>query len=263
MEFRDIIWEIEGGVARLTLNKPEKLNALSWDTFAEIEQAIAAANADDEIRTVLITGAGRGFSSGTDLTREGSDEVPRPFEGRPGRSRSRMKGPAYVYQCEKPTIAAVNGVCVGAGFSLALACDIRIASTEARFSSIFVKRAITPDTGSSWFLPRLVGMENALKMMYTGRMVGGPEAKEIGLVSEVVPPEELMARANELAREFASGPSVAVELSKRLAHEGMTRGLEEQVEIEQFLQTYTRDSEDVKEGRLAFVEKREPAFRGR
>ncbi len=263
MEFQDILWEIDGGVARLTLNKPEKLNALSQNSFAEIEQAIATANVDDEVRAVLITGAGRGFSSGTDLTFQGEENVPRPFPGRRGRARSRMAGPAFVYACAKPTIAAVNGVCVGAGFSLALACDIRIASTDARFSSIFVKRAISPDTGSSWLLPRIVGMEHALKMMYTGRMVPAAEAKEIGLVSEVVAPDELALRAGELACEIASGPSIAVELSKRLAHDGLHRDLEEHVEMEQFLQSYTRDSEDIREGRLAFVEKREPVFRGR
>ncbi len=263
MEFQDILWEVDSdGVAHLTLNKPQKLNAISLDTVAEVEHAIALANDDDEIRCILLTGAGRGFSSGTDLTDRGGERIERPFPGRAGLTRSHMLGPAFVYACNKPTVAAVNGVCVGAGFSLALACDIRIASTEARFSSIFVKRAIVPDSGASWLLPRRVGLEHALRMMYTGRMVGGEEALQIGLVSEVAPPDELMPRARDLAREIARGPSVAVEVSKKLVRESLHRDIEEQVEMEHYYQNYMQQTEDVKEGRLAFVEKREPNFRG-
>ena len=177
--------------------------------------------------------------------------------------RSRYLGTASVYHCRKPTIAAVNGASVGAGFSLAMACDIRIASEAAKFSAIFVKRAIVADTGCTWFLPRLVGVENALKLMYTGKIIDAAEALRIGLVSEVVPAEQLAERATALAREIADGPSLAIELMKRLTHEGLTRGLDEQIEMEQFLQGITHNSEDAKEGRLSFLEKREPVFKGR
>ena len=264
MEFKDILWEVdEDGVAHLTLNRPEKLNAISLDTLAEVEQAIAMANDDDNVRCILITGAGRGFSSGTDLTARGGNRAERPFPGRAGITRSTMLWPAYLYNSNKPSVCAVNGVCVGAGFSSALAADIRIASTEARFSAIFVKRAIVPDSGASWLLPRRVGMEHALRMMYTGRMVGAEEAKEIGLVSEVAPHDELMTRAGNLAREIARGPSVAVEVSKKLVRESLHRNIEEQTEMENFYQSYMQQTEDVNEGRLAFVEKREPNFQGR
>ncbi|MCK9519748.1 MAG: enoyl-CoA hydratase-related protein [Dehalococcoidia bacterium] len=265
MEFRDIRYEVRDGVARLTLNKPDRLNALSWGTWAEIESATEAANSDDAVKAVVITGEGRGFSAGTDLTGQGNeaDWPQRPYTGRPGKYRSRYLGTATVYNCVKPTIAAVNGVAVGAGFSLAMACDIRVASEAARFSAIFVKRAIVADTGCTWFLPRIVGMERALEMMYTGRMVGAEEALRIGLVSEVVPADELESRAMALATEIARGPSLAVELNKRLAHEGLNRGLEEQIELEQFLQGITHASEDAAEGRNSFLEKREPVFKGR
>ncbi|HNM77962.1 MAG TPA: enoyl-CoA hydratase-related protein [Tepidiformaceae bacterium] len=265
MHFNDILYSLDHGVARITLNKPEKLNALSWGSWAEIEHAITAADDDDDVKAVLITGAGRGFCAGTDLTtgtRE-SDWPDRPLAGRPGLMRSRYLGTAQVYHCRKPTIAAVNGASVGAGFSLAMACDIRIASEAARFSAIFVKRAIVADTGCTWFLPRLVGVENALKLMYTGRIIDAAEALRIGLVSEVVPADELDARASELAYEIASGPSVAIELMKRLTQEGMSRGLDEQIELEQFLQGYTHATEDAAEGRQSFLEKREPVFKGR
>jgi 2-(1,2-epoxy-1,2-dihydrophenyl)acetyl-CoA isomerase len=265
MHFNDIMYEGTEGIAHLTLNKPEKLNALSWGSWSEIENAIAMADADDAVKVVLITGAGRGFCAGTDLTtgtRE-SDWPARPLAGRPGMMRSRYLGTAQVYHCRKPTIAAVNVASVGAGFSLAMACDIRIASEAARFSAIFVKRAIVADTGCTWFLPRLVGLENALKLMYTGRIVGAEEALSMGLVSEVVPADQLIARANALATEIATGPSVAIELMKRLTHEGLTRGLDEQIEMEQFLQGITHNTEDAAEGRNSFLERREPVFKGR
>jgi 2-(1,2-epoxy-1,2-dihydrophenyl)acetyl-CoA isomerase len=177
--------------------------------------------------------------------------------------RSRYLGTAQVYHCRKPTIAAVNGASVGAGFSLAMACDIRIASEAARFSAIFVKRAIVADTGCTWFLPRLVGVENALKLMYTGQIIDAKEALRMGLVSEVVPADELQNRATALAREIADGPSVAIELMKRLTQESMTRGLDEQIELEQFLQGITSRTEDAAEGRNSFLERREPVFKGR
>jgi len=264
-DFKDITYAVEGGIARLTLNKPEKLNALSWGSWAEIETAIADAETDDGAKVVLITGAGRGFCAGTDLTGQGEEASwhPRPLQGRPGMMRSRYLATASVYRCKKPTIAAVNGASVGAGFSLAMACDIRIASEAARFSAIFVKRAIVADTGSTWFLPRLVGLENALKLLYTGRIIDAAEALRIGLVSEVVPADELMERATALAREIATGPSVAIELIKRVTQDGLTRDLETQIEMEQFLQGITSQTEDVKEGRQSFLERREPVFKGR
>ncbi|MFQ5382530.1 MAG: enoyl-CoA hydratase/isomerase family protein, partial [Dehalococcoidia bacterium] len=167
------------------------------------------------------------------------------------------------YDCRKPTIAAVNGPCVGAGFSLALACDIRVASEAARFSAIFVKRGISADTGATWFLPRLVGMERALEMLYTGRLVDADEALRIGLVSEVVAAERLPERAAQLASEIAHGPTLAIEINKRLVRDGLKRDLTEHVEAEQFLQAVTQNSEDAREGRLSFLEKREPVFKGR
>jgi 2-(1,2-epoxy-1,2-dihydrophenyl)acetyl-CoA isomerase len=265
MEFRDILYKVEDGVARLTLNRPEKLNALTWGTWAEIETAMAMANDDDETRAVLITGAGRGFSAGSDLTAQGTEASwsPRPRSGRAAQMRTRFRGTSDVYHCRKPTIAAVNGVCVGAGFSLALACDIRIASEAARFSAIFVKRAIVADTGMTWFLPRTVGAQRAMEMMFTGRMVGGEEAQRIGLVLETVPADALESRALALATEIAHGPSVAIELIKRVTQETFSRDLDTQIEQEQFLQQITAQTEDVKEGRLSFIEKREPVFRGR
>jgi len=265
MPYQDIRYDVQDGIARLTLNKPDKLNAMSWSTWAEIERAIDETDQNDDAKVLVITGEGRGFSAGTDLTdtRPEPEWQPRPFEGRDAQMRSRYLATEQLYHCRKPTIAAVNGVAVGAGLSLALACDIRIASQTARFSAIFVKRAIVADTGSTWLLPRLVGMEHALKMMYTGRMVPADEALQIGLVSEVVAPDDLAARVTALATEIATGPSVAIELMKRLAHEAYDASLAVQIEHEQFLQDITHRTQDAEEGRRSFLEKRDPVFKGR
>ncbi len=263
MDLRDLTYEVEDGVARITLNKPDKLNAMSWGSWAEVETAIESANDDDDVKCVLITGAGRGFSAGTDLTEEEDDVRPRPYKGRTAALRTVHLCTASVYECRKPTIAAVNGVSVGAGFSLSLACDIRIASENARFSAIFVKRGLSADTGSTWFLPRIIGMDRALEMLYTGRIVEAPEAERMGLVTEVVEHGKLMERANGLAKEIASGPTLAVEINKRLVRDGIHRNLIEQIETEEYLQQITLKSEDAIEGQMSFLEKRDPVFKGK
>ncbi len=265
MELKDIRYEVRDNVAWVTLNKPEKLNAMSWGSWAEMEQCIDAANTDDDVRCVVITGEGRGFCAGTDLTGQGTeaDWPARPHGGRPGRVRSRYLATADIYNCKKPTIAGLNGVAAGAGFSLAVSCDIRFASDQARLTTVFTKRAIVADTGSTWLLPRLVGPAVALDMLYTARMVEAQEALKIGLVNYVVNHEEFRPRLEEYAASIAQGPSLAIELDKTLVHTWQDRSLEEQIEREQFLQGYTSGSEDAREGRQSFLEKREPVFRGR
>lgn len=264
MEFRDLLFDVDDHVAWITLNRPEKLNAATWSTWAEIETAIDRAEADDDVRCVVITGAGRGFCAGTDLTADPNQaEFPRPVQGRAAAQRSRFLGPERVHRCRKPVIGAINGAAVGAGLSLALSCDIRVAAASARFSAIFVKRGISPDTGVTWFLPRLVGNDRALEMLWTGRLVGAEEAVALGLATEVVPDDQLRERTAELARSIAHGPSVAIELAKRLVRDSEGRDLVTQIEQEEFMQGATRGTDDAKEGRLSFLEKREPRFTGR
>lgn len=265
MEFHHISYDVRDGVAWLTLNRPEKLNAMTWASWAEVEHAILRADADDAVRAVLVTGAGRGFCAGTDLTAtdQGLEEVTRPFPPREALTRSRYRATELVWNCRKPVIAAVNGACVGAGFSLALACDIRIASEQARFSAIFVRRGLSADMGCTWFLPRIVGMEQALRLLFTGDIIDAHTALRIGLVSEVVPHDELLGRAEALARSIAHGPTVAIETMKRLAREGLTADLAAHIEREEHLQEAVRQTEDFHEGVRSFLEKREPVFRGR
>jgi 2-(1,2-epoxy-1,2-dihydrophenyl)acetyl-CoA isomerase len=265
LELKDIRYEVRDHVAWVTLNRPEKLNAMSWGSWAEMELAIAAADGDDDVRCVVITGEGRGFCAGTDLTNQSTeaDWPERPHAGRPGRVRSRYMATADIYNCKKPTVAGLNGVAAGAGFSLAVSADIRFASDQARLTTVFTKRAIVADTGSTWLLPRLVGPSVAMDLLYTARMVDAHEALRIGLVNHVVPHEEFRPRLEEFAASIAHGPSLAIELDKTLVRTWMSRTLEDQIEREQFLQSYTAGSEDAREGRQSFLEKRDPVFRGR
>ncbi len=265
MQLKEIRYEVRDNVAWVMLNKPEKLNAMSWGNWAEIEQCIAEAEADDDVRCVVITGEGRGFCAGTDLTGQGSEAEwpPRAHQGRTGKVRTRYLATADIYRCKKPTIAGLNGVAAGAGFSLAVSCDIRFASDQARLTTVFRNRGIVADTGSTWLLPRLVGPSVAMDLLYTARMVGAEEALKIGLVNYVVPHEDFRPKLEEYAGSIAHGPSLALELDKTLVQSWMERSLEDQVEREQFLQSYTSGSDDAKEGRMAFIEKRDPDFRGR
>lgn len=266
MAFTDILYTVDDNVCRITLNKPEKLNALSWSTWAELEEAFATADADDEVRCIVLGGNGRAFSSGSDLTNRTPAEEwhPRPYSGRKLRYRTRFRGTEDIYNCTKPTIAAVQGISSGAGFSLALACDIRVLREDARFSAIFTKRGIVADTGSTWYLPRLVGPERALEIFYTGRWVHAEEAVRIGLALEMVATDGFEARVNELASAIAHGPSLATETDKRLVREAFDNDLKTHIELEQFLQqSITSGSEDQREGGMSFVEKREPQFKGR
>lgn len=263
MPYQDIILEKEGGIATLTLNRPDKLNALNARIMAEIASAVTEVDEDDEIKVLIITGAGRGFCSGADLTPSGGERV---MPGRrlllePLTGLGRLA--RVISSTDKPTIAAVNGVAAGAGFSMAVACDIRIASENSRFSAIFVRRALVPDTGITYFLPRIVGISKALELCITGDIIDAQEAEHIGLVNRVVPHNDLMKETKEFAARIAKGPSVAIELAKRSVYKGLENDLASQLAYETWAYNVVQQTEDVQEGRRSFVEKREPVFKGR
>jgi len=265
MSYQDAILEKEGGVAILILNRPDRLNALNARLMTEIANAVTEVDEDDEMKVLIITGAGRGFCSGADL-------IPSPSTGErvmPGRRLllEPMGGFGRIARVlastDKPTIAAVNGVAAGAGFSIAVACDIRIASENARFSAIFVRRALVPDTGITYFLPRIVGISKAVELCITGDIIDAVEAERIGLVSKVVPHDDLIKEAKELATRLAKGPSVSIELAKRSVYKGLENDLATQLAYETWAYNVAIQTEDVQEGRRSFVEKREPVFKGR
>ena len=264
MAYEDLtLQKRESGVALLTLNRPQRLNAVRWQSWDEIEDAIERVASDDEVRALLITGSGRGFCTGTDLV-DARPLPDLPALGRSERHRAPYSSTAKLIACPIPTIAAVNGAAVGAGLSLCLACDIRIASETARFSAIWSQRGLLADFGATYLLPRIVGMAKGLELMYTGDIIDAEEALRIGLVSRVVPADDLMPTALALAERLAQGAPIALELVKRLAYRQWLADLNEQVRLEEFYQrNRTMDSEDAREGLQAFMEKREPRFGGR
>lgn len=251
-------------VAVVTLNRPEKLNALDGVLRREILEVCAALKGDDGVRAVVFTGAGRGFCSGADV---GGPLPPAP-ERVPWQELADEEGwvgrqARAVYTLDKPTIAAVNGIAAGAGFSLALACDIRIGSERARFKSVFIERNLSPDSGMSYLLPRIVGQGNALDLILTSRVVEAEEALRMGLLQRVVPHEQLLVEAVEVARGVAALPPIAALMSRRVVQRSWDATFEEQLREEiHAIAICRRAVNDAREQRQAFLEKRPPRFTG-
>ena len=263
MSYRHVQWEQSGGSARITLNRPETLNAWTAEFGRELRQIVAGEAADDSVRAVLITGAGRGFSSGADL-KAGFEQHP---DGRPDvrKELTEIYHPiiAGIRRLEKPVVAAVNGPAVGIGCSLALACDLILAAESAFFGLAFVNIGLMPDGGSTLFVPASVGKARSFSMALLGERVPAPRALEWGLVNEVHPDDRLMEAAEALVERLAAGPTRSYAGSKRALNRMIYPDLEGQLELEAELQHGLARSEDFIEGVGAFVEKRPPAFAGR
>ncbi|MBV8256250.1 MAG: enoyl-CoA hydratase/isomerase family protein [Actinobacteria bacterium] len=246
----------EGAVQTITLNRPDKLNAFNGAVHAGLREGLKQAR-DPEVRAVVITGAGRGFCAGQDLTEFG--EMPDVGAGLRATYHPNVLA---IRALEKPVIAAVNGVCAGAGLSLACACDIRIASDSAFFVPGFVGIGLVPDSGGTFFVHRLLGAPRAFEWMSSNRRLTAAEAHAWGLASEVVEADAFEARVTEYAAELAAGPTRAIGMTKRLFDNADTATLEEQLELEAQLQAVAAASEDFAEGVAAFIEKRPAQFRG-
>lgn len=266
MQFTDILYSVEDGIARITLNKPEKLNALSWGSWSEIENAIALADSDDGVKVVLITGAGRGFCAGTDLTTgtKESDWPERPLAGRPGMMRSRYLGTAQVYHCRKPTIAAVNGPAFGWGFILSLHCDIRFAARSAMFNATFARIGVPGEKGSAWLLTRAIGPARAMDLLYSARRFDGTEAERLGLVNAVLDDDALMAHVMEYARNIAaySAPR-SLAAMKAQVWTAIDEDYSTAFAAADLEQDKATGTEDFREAFASYREKRLPAFKGR
>jgi 2-(1,2-epoxy-1,2-dihydrophenyl)acetyl-CoA isomerase len=265
MDYEEIDFRVEGGVAWIRLMRPDKLNALTTRLAQEALDALAMAREDEAIRCVVVTGEGRGFSAGQDLTEfmgtaaagEGTTlDVAEHL--RSGYNRMITA----IVELPIPVIAGVNGVAAGAGLSLALACDLRLASDAARFLQAFVKIGLVPDSGSNWLLPRVVGYAKALELSITGDLIDAEEALRIGLVHRVVPAEEFDGALAEVATRLGNGPTRAIGATKALMTEGLRLSLSETLEREAIAQADLAGSHDFAEGVGAFLEKREANFTG-
>jgi enoyl-CoA hydratase/carnithine racemase len=263
MEYTDIIYTKEGHIATITLNRPDRMNSFSPEMSVSLNRAMTDAAEDKKTRVIILTGNGRAFCSGADVK-----AMAQKFDkqGAEDKEREQIYHRTSIYglmrKCDKPIIAAVNGVAVGGGLDLALACDIRIASDKARFAELYVRRGLVPASGGTYFLPRLIGLDKAMLMLWTGDMIDAKEAERIGLVTMVVPHDELEMATIELAEKLAKGPPLAIQRGKRAIYDGLRMGLDETLEyIHPVLQELTQ-TKDHKEGAKAFVEKREPVFRG-
>jgi 2-(1,2-epoxy-1,2-dihydrophenyl)acetyl-CoA isomerase len=261
--YKCLLYEEKDGIATLTLNRPERLNALGDTLREDLQDALTRASEDDRVRVIVVTGAGKGFCSGGDVKamserKERGGERPLIEKVAPGRDRTVLA----LRDAPKPVIAAVNGAAAGAGMNLALACDLRLASTAARFAQAFVRRGLHPDWGGTYFLPRVVGVAKAAELIWTGEIIDAAEALRLGIVSAVYPPEELMAATRALAAKIAAGPPIAIRLAKRAIYHNLESDLRQALEFETYAQNICFETEDAREGIRAFVEKRAPSFRG-
>lgn len=266
MDFREIIYSKENRVATITLNRPAKLNAYSEVMVHEIISALSDARDDDEVRAVIITGAGRGFCSGGDISRD--FQYPARYRGHRMEAMLEMRENMHqlvilLRRFDKPTIAAVNGAAVAGGLTLALCCDFRIAAESAKLGDTSLKFALIPDEGGAYLFPKHMGLQNALKMSLFSEVYPANKARELGLVTEVVPDAELMPAARRWAEALADGPPIAIRMAKRMMYKQQSMDLENALEDAALSVMVTNYCEDVKEGTAAFHEKRKPNFKGR
>lgn len=254
----DVLLERDGRVALVVLNRPQRLNAFTAETARCTWAVLDEIAGDDRLRAVVLTGAGRAFCAGADLKALGRSDGVRDDDW--GSPRGMIDFVSRLRALPQPSIAAVNGVAAGAGFGMALAADLRVAAEGASFVAAQVRTAQVPDAGLTWFLPRMIGLERALRVCLLGRPIPAAEALALGLVGEVVPDADLLPRALELAREIASGPKAAIRLSRRAVIEGAESDLESALAREHRALVEANRSPDVAEAIRAFVEKRAPRF---
>jgi len=267
-EFEQIRYEKSEGIATITLNRPERMNAFTPQMLDEWLAALQDAHLDPETRVIVLTAEGRGFCTGMDVQAQTQGQGLLPQSRSLGEARNYLRDsvqriPRLVAQLDKPYIAAVNGAAVGAGMDMASMCDIRFAADSARFGMTYVLMGLVPGDGGCYYLPRIVGLARALDLIWSGRLINAEEALCIGYVSAVVPAAELTAYTREYARRLANGPAVAIQLAKRLVYRSLEANVDQALEMAQGAMTIAQNTEDAREGPRAFVEKREPQFKGR
>ncbi|MFN0038374.1 MAG: enoyl-CoA hydratase [Burkholderiales bacterium] len=264
---QDLIENIEGGIATLTMNRPEARNALTPEMFKGLFEALPRLANDPAVRLVVLTGAGAAFCSGGDVKsfarRAAGEAAAATFEQRVADLRTRMEISRWLHEMPKPTLAVIPGPAAGAGLSLALACDLRIAADDAKLTTAFSKIGLSGDFGGSYFLNHLVGAAKAREMYFSGQVISGAEAQRIGLVNRVVPAAQLSEAARAWAAELAALPTIAIGYMKRNLNAGLRGSLSDVLDAEAIHMIRTFETADHKAAAAAFVEKRAPQFEGR
>lgn len=261
-----LVLDTAGGVAWIRLNRPEKLNPIGTAMREQLDAALKQVERDDQVRCVVLTGSGRAFSAGADVSElagSGSGDMRSPEQVGRILREDYLTMLQRIRTMPKPVICGMNGLAAGIGASFAMACDIRIAAEDSYFSEAFVGIGLAPDGGATWMLPRFVGRGKALEMFFTGQRLSAQEAERYGMVNRVVPAGEVEAECRRLAAQLAQGPTAAIAAAKRAVNHAETAGFEEAVEFEAYLQEVQAGGEDFREGVAAFVEKRPPSFKGR
>lgn len=262
----EVLYEVRDGVATLTLNRPERLNTISREMLMLLGQLLLRADADPAVRVVILTGAGRAFCAGLDMTAATKGSGIGSQNDRNATVATldlKTAPPTILFNMEKPTICALNGAAAGYGMDMALGCDIRIMADGAKFAAAFVKRGVVPESGGTWFLPRMIGWAKAAELIFTGRTLSAAESLDMGLANEVVPTGDVMSRANAVAAEIAGNAPLAVQAAKRMMRSGLSESFGDHVH-HVFLQLLPLfRSEDFREGMASFLEKRPPNFTGR
>jgi 2-(1,2-epoxy-1,2-dihydrophenyl)acetyl-CoA isomerase len=267
------LFEVEDGVGIVTINRPDRLNAVNWDMATDLVELFRKLRFQDEVRTIVLTGSGRAFCSGGDAEfLGGGGDRPLPGLSEPDRylERYQRKTPAgpfaeftrMIIEVEKPVIAAICGPAMGAGLAYALACDRRFADKTTRMSAAMVRLGFAPDCGITYFLPRITSLSTALMMVETGRILEAEEAYKEGLIDELVDDGQAFPAAMEYAKKLAQGPSVAVDLARRYIHKALVSTLDEMLDYEAVAATMSAATHDAREGTQSFIEKRKPKFKG-
>jgi 2-(1,2-epoxy-1,2-dihydrophenyl)acetyl-CoA isomerase len=258
-----VLFDVEQGVATITLNRPERLNAINSDLGEQLRACLRSAAADRAVRSIVLTGAGRAFCAGGDVSRMAGDGPEPEYEEAVAAADQRHSVVLLLHEIRKPVVAMINGAAAGAGLSLAMACDLRIAGAGARFTTAFMKIGFSGDYGGTWLLTQLVGTAKARELYYTAELLNADAALSIGLVNRVVPDEELRDQTMTLARQLAAGPTIAYGYMKDNLNLAQYGRLADAVRAETRAQTRTGETDDHREGVRAFMEKRPPVFNGR